>query len=167
MTRQIISILFIFNSCINPESKRTSEIKSNDSATVKKADTTTITKDTLHIQSQSIDSIDQEDIQKLTINKSDSSIWLTANMKLDHRIFGYEKPDVNSRKLILISIFTNDVEGNPYKCPLGSYYQTSDMKNMELKYAKTTGDFVEAIVIKDSKAESKVYFEKKWVEFLD
>lgn len=88
-------------------------------------------------------------------------------MKLDHRIFGYEKPDINSRKMILISIFTNDVEGNPYKCPWGSYYQTGEMENMELKYAKETGSFVEAMIIKDNKIQGKVYFEKKWIEFLD
>jgi hypothetical protein len=109
--------------------------------------------------------VNEDYIQKATVSKSDSSIWLTANMKLDHRIFGFGKPDTTSRKMILISIFTNDVEGNPFKCPFGSYYQTSDFNNMELKYVSTEGSFIKANIFKNDSLQGSVYIDKKWIEF--
>lgn len=100
-----------------------------------------------------------------TVSQRDSSIILTANMKLDHKIFGYDKSDRNSQKIILISIFTNDVEGNPFKCPSGAYYQTSDMTNMELKYVSTEMQYIKANVIKTDNIQRTVYFDKKWIKF--
>ena len=73
---------------------------------------------------------------KATISKADSIISLTANIRRDPRIFGYQKPDINSKKMILLSVFTKDVEGNPFKCAYGSYYQTSNMKSMDIKFLK-------------------------------
>jgi hypothetical protein len=105
------------------------------------------------------------DINKLTVSKSDSSLWLIARMQLDHRIFGYAKPDTNSPKLILISIFTNDVKDNPYKYPFGSYYETSGMGNIKLKFLENKKWFIKAELIENDSVKSLVYFLKKWVEF--
>ena len=41
------------------------------------------------------------------------------------------------------------------------------MENMKLKYDRVMGRFVEANVIKDKEIKDKVYFEKKWTEFMD
>jgi hypothetical protein len=142
-------------------------IKPHDSVAIINNDSARIRKDSIRAQSHLVDGIDPDYVNKLIISRSDSSIWLKASMKLDHRIFGYEKPDVHSKKMILISIFTNEVEGNPFKCPWGAYYETSDMGNIELKYVRDIGSFVEANVIEDNELRDKVYFEKKWTEFVD
>lgn len=70
-------------------------------------------------KTDSIDKINNETIAKsgndtnkafVFLKDGDSTIYLTANMKLDHRIFGYSQPDIKSEKLLLLSVFTNDIE---------------------------------------------------------
>ncbi len=95
----------------------------------------------------------------------DSSINLIPIIRQDHRIFGYANPDLASEKLLLLSIFTNDVENNPFGCKFGAYYGTGGMENLMLKYLSTTENFVEAVVIdKANQSSSIIYFEKKWIE---
>jgi hypothetical protein len=94
---------------------------------------------------------------------SDSLFYLRARMQEDHRIFGYEKPDIRSKPLILFSIFTNDVENNPYGCELGSYYDTDGTDGLTIKYQGAEGDFVEAFAIDSLKKKTRIFFEKKWI----
>lgn len=109
--------------------------------------------------------VSNEQCTKIQISKSDSSVFLVANIKTDYKIFGYKNPDLHSKKLILFSVFTNDVENNPHKCELGSYYQTSDMENMHLKYIGNDEKFVK-IQAFGSMSKSKIlHFERKYVEF--
>ena len=111
---------------------------------------------------------DEEYINKVVVSLSDSTIFLTANMKLDHRIFGYSKPNTQSKKLLLLSIFTNDVENNPFKCELGAYYDTNRMENMDLKFIQSIKDFVEVTVFDhNSNKVTTVYFEKRFIEFYE
>lgn len=100
----------------------------------------------------------------VSLKNSDSTIHLGANIRQDHRIFGYAKPDINSEKLFLLSIFTNDVENNPFGCKLGAYYDTGGMENLTLKYKSTTGNFVKAIATDNANNPTTIYFEKKWIE---
>jgi len=90
---------------------------------------------------------------------------LTANIRKDHRILGYSKPNTKSERILLISVFTNDVENNPFGCRLGSYYGTGGMKDMTLKYKETLGKFIKAIAIGNSNNKTVIYFEKKWIQF--
>lgn len=62
------------------------------------------------------------------VYKKTKNFFVVGNIRNDYRVFGYSSPDATSKKLILFSIFTKEVEGNPYKCPLGSYYETAGMK---------------------------------------
>jgi len=169
-----LALLFLF-SCSNSNADKKTATNISDTIKVSKTDTVPTAKEISSVSTR-IDSIDKSNsstiaaddkkyIQKAMVSKSDSLIWLTANMKLDHRIFGYEKPDTASRKMILISIFTNDVEGNPFKCPFGSYYQTSNMENIRLKYVSQQGQFIKANVINSDTIQGSVYIEKKWIEF--
>ncbi len=107
-------------------------------------------------------------ITKAIIEK-DSTIWLRADMKRDHRFFGYEKPAVTSRRLILFSIFTNDVENNPFGCVYGSYYQTAGWgDSLRLKFVARNGNFIRARLIKtdiDRIMIADMYFENKWLKF--
>ena len=78
------------------------------------------------------------------LRDGDSTINLIANIKKDHRIFGYAKPDIDSERLLLLSVFTNDVENNPFECKLGAYYDTYGMGELTLKCVSTTGNFVQS-----------------------
>ncbi len=102
---------------------------------------------------------------KLSISHVDSTISLIADIKKDHRIFGFKDPNIKSKKLILFSIWTHDVEGNPCDCIFGSYYQTLGVKDLDLKYLGRENDFIIAGIYLKSKLIEITYFEKKWTEF--
>ncbi|MCH5598647.1 hypothetical protein [Niabella ginsengisoli] len=99
------------------------------------------------------------------LKDGDSTINLTANIRQDYRIFGYAKPDIKSERLLLLSVFTNDVENNPFGCNLGAYYETGGMDELTLKYISTTGNFVKATATDKTSNSTTIYFEKKWIEF--
>ena len=109
----------------------------------------------------------RDPVNKLLISKSDSSMWLTARMRLDHQIFGYASPNINSERLILLSIFTSDVKDNPYKCPFGAYYEAAGMEeqHIELKFVNKTKWFIKAHILRNDSTKADVYFLKKWVKF--
>jgi hypothetical protein len=99
------------------------------------------------------------------LKEGDSTINLIANIRQNHRIFGYAKPDIKSERLLLLSVFTDDVEKNPFGCKLGAYYETAGMGELTLKFISTNGSFVKAVAIDKSQKLTVVYFEKKWMEF--
>lgn len=102
---------------------------------------------------------------KISVQNQDSTLWLNSEMRLDHRIFGYKKPNVKSQRLIFLSVFTNDVEGNPFQCKYGSYYSTTLGEERELKYISKENDFVKTILLDHEKVLDTIYFERKWIEF--
>lgn len=105
---------------------------------------------------------------KATVSRQDSIITLSSGLGpgyKDFRIFGYERPDSNSRKMILISIFTSDVKNNPFHCPFGAYYQTFEMENMQLKYIGKTGPYIKARVIKNGRRQATVFILRRWIRF--
>ena len=106
-----------------------------------------------------------DDINKAYIIKNDSSIFLKANMQRDHRFFGYERPDIKSQRLLLLSVYTTDVSNNPFKCILGAYYDTGGMEGIHLKYLATEGNFIKVSVTGSNKKQTIIFFEKKWIEF--
>ncbi|MFT6746488.1 MAG: hypothetical protein ACJAZ2_000829 [Glaciecola sp.] len=103
-------------------------------------------------------------ITKMIIH-SDSTVSLFANIKKDHRIYGYQSADEQSKKVLLFSVFTNEVEGNPAVLIHGAYYDTKDMKNKTLKYLSKQADFVEVEIIQNDKVLDVIYIEKYWVKF--
>jgi uncharacterized protein YecT (DUF1311 family) len=111
-----------------------------------------------------IEEIESENMEKADIKK-DNSIWLTANMKKDHRIFGYKKKDINSTKMILLSIFTNDVKNNPFNCEYGAFYDTTSMNGFKLNYVATEDSFLRIEITKEEKTIDEVFMLKKWFEF--
>ena len=133
------------------ESKSDNNIKITENDEAKNIDTTEINLDAM---------------QKATIDKRDSLIWLKADMKLDHRIFGYKKPDVNSQKLILLSIFTNEVKNNPFNCKYGAFYETSEMGNIKLKFIENIGDYSKIEIITADNSEIS-FVQNKWIEIND
>jgi hypothetical protein len=99
------------------------------------------------------------------LKEGDSTINLIANIRQDHRIFGYAKPDIKSERLLLLSVFTDDVENNPFGCKLGAYYETAGMGELTLKFISSNGNFVKAVAIDKTNKSTIIYFEKKVIEF--
>jgi hypothetical protein len=106
-------------------------------------------------------------LQKIEVSRETGSMWLMANMRMGHRIFGYAKPDTFSEKLILLSIWTYDVEGNPHKCRYGAYYETNRMNDngIDLKYISEEGAFIKANIVLGDTTKIPAYIEKRWVTF--
>lgn len=111
-----------------------------------------------------LESIGSGYMEKAYIEK-DGSIWMRANMKKDHRIFGYKEKDIYSEKMILLSIFTNEVKNNPFDCKYGAFYETSGMNDLKLKYIETVDDFLKIEITKEGKTIDIIYMLKKWFEF--
>lgn len=107
-----------------------------------------------------------DDVTKAWVNlgRGDSTIHLQADIKKDHRFYGYAHPDIRSERLILFSIFTNDVSGNPFKCKLGAYYNMQESDSVSVKYLSTDNGFVKTTVTGKTNTPSIVYFEKKWID---
>lgn len=103
-----------------------------------------------------------EMINTLYVLAEDSSMDLMADMELDHRIKGYAAADTSSEVLILFSIFTDDVEGNPFNYPLGAYYDLME-EDITLRYVGEENGFVKTECSLDQAKIHTVYFEKKWV----
>ena len=143
-------------------SKDRGNIKSMSRDTVKATQTKTILP-----ENEANDLINDDFIQKAIVYRSDSSLNMFENIRADYKIFGYQAPDTNSRKLLLVSVFTKDVEGNPYNCEYGSYYGSNFMEGITIKYVKSTGNFVEANLIKGKVVLTPIFIQKNWVEFKD
>lgn len=109
-------------------------------------------------------SIDFENRIKGMITQ-DSTISLISNIIKDHRIFGYEAPSIQSKKLFLLSVFTNEVKGNPFNCPYGSYYETLGMtqEGITLKYISDTLDFKRIAIIRHGSIKDYSYVQEKWL----
>lgn len=104
-----------------------------------------------------------DQLTKMYVFLPDSLLDLRGHKIKDHRIFGYEKPDTLSKRLLLFSVFTNDVEGNPYGFEMGAHYELPTRTNLRLKYLSHDDAFVEALAIDSANTKRKVYFETSWV----
>jgi hypothetical protein len=161
MTKPIFIILFLFSligfNCYS---------QSNKSNSVKK-----INRDSLNWEKENPNwekfiFTEKDFVNKIQISKKDSMMSLYSSMQKECRIFGYEKPDKNCKKMILISIWTFDVKGNPSNSKYGSYYETNSMDDLELKYIGNENSFIKAALLKNKMKISTIYFEKKWLEFV-
>lgn len=156
----ILTFTIIFSACGQTNQKSDSQVDTQAKVVFTKLD--------------SIEKVNNEriiasgvDITKAIVflKEGDSTINLIANIKQDHRIFGYAKPDIKSERLLLLSVFTDDVENNPFGCKLGAYYETAGMGELTLKYISSNGNFVKAVAIDKTNKSTIVYFEKKVIEF--
>lgn len=168
--KKIVFITFIgciFYSC-GENNKNSSNQSTNDSNKI------AIQESAKNLQNKSVrDSLDAannivisengKNINYAYVDLKDSSFHLTANMKLDHRIFGYKNPVLQSERVILFSIFTNDVENNPFGCKLGSYYDTNGLEDYTIKYSETNGDFIKVYATDKFNHQETFFIDKKWV----
>jgi hypothetical protein len=76
------------------------------------------------------------------VDKKTKEFYMVSNPKAAYRIFGYQYPNILSRKMICFSSYTYDVRDNLNKCPLGSYFDTGYMKEGDkITYLGTEGSF--------------------------
>ena len=163
----LIVVLSVLNGCHQKTTSHQQEDVSKPAAGAKSSPADSLPVDSLQ-QMAAENPIDEDHINKADIFRKDSSVTLQAFMRMDHRIFGYERADTNSRKMILLSIFTFDVKDNPYHCPFGAYYQTNDMgDSLSLKYAGDANGFVQVQIFKRDSLATTVFMEKRWVTFTD
>lgn len=169
----ILGLVIVISACGKTNSKTENKLKSTAADTTEKV----INPARATVELTRLDSIEKannksviesgDDITKayVSLTDGDSTIYLTANIRQDHRIIGYATPDTKSERLLLLSLFTDDVEKNPFGCKLGAYYDTSGMGDLTLKYVSTTGNFVKAVAVGNGDTPTSIYFEKKWIEF--
>jgi hypothetical protein len=102
----------------------------------------------------------------LVVNK-DGSAFLDADPRnADYSIAGYAKPDLQSKKRLLISVLTAEVENNPSGCDLGAYYDIDGMADAGVEFKKqlgTEGDFAKFELSSNGKSET-VYIQKGWIK---
>ncbi len=114
-----------------------------------------------------LEPLSEDALSKISVDLSegDSRLNLYANIRNDYRIFGYAQPDTDSEKLLLFSVFTDEVDGNPFDCKYGSYYSLGNSdQNFHLTYKKSDKNFV-VVNLNDSLGNNRnVYFEKKWID---
>lgn len=65
----------------------------------------------------------------------------------------------------MISIATNDVDGNPNRCPLGAFYSSDDTEDLTLTVEKRQGAFVAVTVTDVSDKKTTVYVETRRMRF--
>lgn len=126
-------------------------------------------------QSAALDSMDLDHAKSIRtsgdlISKAyiqDSMLYLNATMRKDHRIFGYAQPDTLSERLFLLSIFTNDIEENPFELPLGAHYELDSYHPLRIKYHEHDANFIKATATDSLGKKTTLYFERKWVQLED
>ncbi len=172
-TIYILTLTLLIGACGQTDPK--SDNRENSKQTITAVDTTKTNQATEKLAK--LDSIEKENNESVvasgdnitkafvSIKDGDSTINLISNIRQDHRIFGYAEPDIKSERLLLLSVFTNDVKDNPFGCKLGAYYDTVGLNELTLKYISTTGNFVKATATDQTNNSTTIYFEKKWIDF--
>lgn len=113
---------------------------------------------------KTLQTIDRDNPTRLDVTK-DSAVWLDLNIRKDHRIFGYEEPNFQSKKVILFSVFTDEVEGNPFVLKHGAFYGTHGMDDFQLKFIARGFGFIEVAILKNGDVLGTVYFDESDVHF--
>jgi hypothetical protein len=165
----MILILFsaIFSAFVNMSHERWVEKCSNFSIVLCQVNMDTIPKQKNKTKSFP-DEMSQDNFLKAEVSRSDSSIRVKGDIKKDYRIFGYERPNKKSRPLILFSVFTRDVQSNPYRCRYGAYYSTSDLafEETKIKFKGFNGQFLRADLLIEGEVIDTFYFERQWITFI-
>jgi len=158
----LVGVLLLVVSCNNPDSQKLESKKRVDDISKIKNDALLDSLENEHNESVLSSG---DNVTNAYIFLVDSTFSIRADIKKDHRIIGYAKPNINSERLIFFSIFTGDVEGNPFGCELGAYYDTEWIENTYLKFIDAQDDFVKVIAIEEPNTVTELYFEKKWIIF--
>ena len=103
---------------------------------------------------------------KAKISRTDSTLWVgqSNNPNFSTRIFGYEQPDIKSKKVFLFSSFTNEVEKNPYDLKFGAFYSTVFLDSLKLKFLSKESEFSKIELIRPNVNPEYIYILNAWLE---
>ncbi len=95
------------------------------------------------------------------VDKKTKEFTIASNQKIEYQIFGYEYPNVSTRKMICFSTHTGDVRDNYNKCPLGSYFDTNLVKEGDrIIYLGVAGSFAKMNYVTAAGKKTLFYFPK-------
>jgi hypothetical protein len=100
------------------------------------------------------------------ISKTDSILWTGQSNNPNYviRIFGYEQPSLKSKRVFLISCFTNDVDKNPFDLKYGAFYSTVFMDSIRLKFISKGTEFSKIQVIRPKLKPEYIFILNEWLE---
>src|SRR5580704_6863706 len=76
------------------------------------------------------------------IDKKTKEYFIPSDLKVEYRIFGYQAPTIDSKKMICFSSRIADVRANANSCPLGSYFDTGKLNiNDRISFLGVLGSF--------------------------
>jgi hypothetical protein len=95
------------------------------------------------------------------VDKKTKEFFIVTNPKAEYRIFGYQFPNITTKKMICFSTYSYDVRDNLNKCPLGSYFDTSFMREGDkIVYLGIVGTFAKMNYISGSGKKTQFYIPK-------
>jgi hypothetical protein len=95
------------------------------------------------------------------VDKKTKEFFIPSKPKGDYKIFGYQYPNITTQKMICFSSYSYDVRDNLNKCPLGSYFETSFMKEGDrIVYLGMAGSFSKMNYIAGNGKKTLFYFPK-------
>ena len=95
------------------------------------------------------------------VDKKTKEFFVISNLKVEYEIFGYQYPNITTKKMICYSSHTYDVADNLNKCPLGSYYDSGRMKEGDrITYIGKAGSFSKMMFTSGSGKKTIFYFPK-------
>jgi len=99
--------------------------------------------------------------QKGQVDKKSKEFFVVTNRKAEYRIFGYQYPNITTKKMICFSSYGYDVADNLNKCPLGSYFDSGGMKEGDrIVYLGPVGSFGKMNFITGSGKKTLIYIPK-------
>lgn len=95
------------------------------------------------------------------VDRKTKEFFIPANPKAEFRIYGYQYPNITTRKVICFSTYNYDVSDNLCKCQLGSYFNTGFMKEGDrIVYLGMVGPFAKMNFISGNGKKTIFYLQK-------
>ena len=101
-----------------------------------------------------------------TIDKNTRLFTVKAALADKYSVIGYAEPDRKSQKMIIFSVYDNEVTDNPMNLPLGAYHETTGLKDGDhIEYDSEAGQFVKLNYIRSNKTITPFYIERGFIKF--
>jgi len=95
------------------------------------------------------------------VDKRSKEFTVPRDLKVDYQVFGYQFPNITTRKMICFSSHVADVKDNFNQCPLGAYFDTGKMRpDDKIVYAGQAGKFARMVYVTGSGKKTVFYLSK-------
>lgn len=100
------------------------------------------------------------------VDKKTKAFAVKAELADHYSVIGFAEPDRGSKKVILFSVFGNEVKDNPMNLPLGAYAETTALKEGErIEFDSESGPFVKLNFIHPDNSITPFYLARSFVKF--